>query len=117
MALPGLRGGLGKTVASSFVTAAIVVAVAGIVSMLVPQVGSGLDNIVKVTAGAVLAGIVGGMFSQIKGGIVVKGAVFALSTWIVGILAFGDAAAVDVMFVVGTSIVFVVADYVTRLGK
>ena len=115
--IPGLSGGLGKTVASAFVTAAIVIAVAGIVSMLVPQVGSGLDNVVKVTAGAVLAGIVGGMLSSIKGGIFVKGALFAVSTMVVGILAFGDTAALDVMFVVGKTIVFVAADYVTRLGK
>jgi len=112
-----LKGNIGGIITGAIITAALVTFVAGIATIIFPALGGGLDNVFKVIGGAVLASIVGGMFSSMKGSVILSGAIFALSTWIVGIVAFGDVAAVDVMFVAGTTIVFVVTSYIVKLGR
>ena len=109
-----LRGNLGGMVIGAVVTTAVVVFVAGITSMLYPVVGSGLENSLKVLAGAVLASFVP---SRWKGGIFLAGIVFALTTWIAGILVFGQAFSVDIAFIIGTTVVFIISKYVWNLGR
>jgi hypothetical protein len=109
-----LRGNLGNAVLGAVITTAVVVFVAGITSMLYPLVGSGLENSLKVLGGAIVASFVP---SRFKGGLFLGGVVFALTTWIVGILAFGDAFFVDVPFVIGTTVVFIISRYLWNIGR
>jgi hypothetical protein len=109
-----LRGNLGSTVIGAVVTTAVVVFVASVTAMLYPALGSGLENSLKVLAGAVIASFVPTKF---KGGLFLGGVVFALTTWIAGILVFGQAFSVDIAFIIGTTVVYMISKYVWNLGR
>jgi hypothetical protein len=109
-----LRGNIGGMVIGAVVTTAVVVFVASITSMLYPVVGSGLENSLKVLVGAILASFIP---SRWKGGIFLAGVMFAAATWAAGIVIFGQAFSVDIAFIIGTTVVYMISKYVWNLGK